>query len=411
MCGALAVRLWDHLWGSGAIRSPLSLPGGMQEHLRSSQGSVANKEALGDRQCGFIKGRSCLKYLVAFYGRVTALVDRGRAAGVIYLDLVQQGQFLISIAGSDQDTGGPVRALVSISFQKVTQTSADKALHSREATQAVWLCSLFSIQGWKAGELPSPFAQSSAAAVSIPSTFPSVAVPASSARESKGKEDDQVVYRLKAEKYCRLSSGRARRGLLPMKLQGCRQVRQMPCAQAHDKVPMGAAHQPGAEAGVAEGRRCSAQVFPLRARCLGVSALQRKDRLSASEWGQAAIQGIPLFSDRTFTSRQVPGSSSPKVSCLQSPLLLDVELLLENSKGPESRNLNSLHTEKTERLTREFLRDGKRDDCQSRGTLLCALPAPEGQWGKVGHFGKLWRRAASSVSFVTPLQDLPPSLG
>lgn len=42
----------------------------MQEHLRSSQGSVANKEALGDRQCGFIKGRSCLKYLVAFYGRV-----------------------------------------------------------------------------------------------------------------------------------------------------------------------------------------------------------------------------------------------------------------------------------------------------------------------------------------------------
>lgn len=31
---------------------------------------MANKEALGDRQCGFIKGRSCLKYLVAFYGRV-----------------------------------------------------------------------------------------------------------------------------------------------------------------------------------------------------------------------------------------------------------------------------------------------------------------------------------------------------
>lgn len=87
----------------------------------------------------------------------------------------------------------------------------------------------------------------------------------------------------------------------------------------------------------------------------------------------------------------------------QEPLLLDVELLLENSKGPESRNLNSLHTEKTERLRREFLRDGKRDDSQSRGTLLCALPAPEGQWGKVGHFGKLWRRAASSVSFITPL--------
>lgn len=52
------------------------------------------------------------------------------------------------------------------------------------------------------------------------------------------------MYRLNAEKYCRLSSGRARRGLLPMKLQGCRQLRQMPSAQAH---------QPGAEAGGAEG--------------------------------------------------------------------------------------------------------------------------------------------------------------
>lgn len=61
------------------------------------------------------------------------------------------------------------------------------------------------------------------------------------------------MYRLNAEKYCRLSLGRARRGLLPMKLQGCRQVRQMPSAQAHDKVPRGAAHQPGAEAGGAEG--------------------------------------------------------------------------------------------------------------------------------------------------------------
>lgn len=103
------------------------------------------------------------------------------------------------------------------------------------------------------GELPSPFALSSAAAVSIPSTFPSMAVPASRARESERKEDDQLVYRLNAEKHCRRSSGRARRGLLPMELQGCRQVRRMPSAQAHDKVPRGAAHQPGAEAGGAQG--------------------------------------------------------------------------------------------------------------------------------------------------------------
>lgn len=106
------------------------------------------------------------------------------------------------------------------------------------------------------GELPSPFALSSAAALSIPSTFPSMAVPASRARESDRKEDDQLVYRLNAEKHCRRSSGRARRGLLPMELQGCRQVRRMPSAQAHDKVPRGAAHQPGAEAGGAQGPEC-----------------------------------------------------------------------------------------------------------------------------------------------------------
>lgn len=48
---------------------------------------VGNKEVIGDSQHGFTKGKSCLKNWVAFYGRVTVLVNKGKVTNIIHLDI------------------------------------------------------------------------------------------------------------------------------------------------------------------------------------------------------------------------------------------------------------------------------------------------------------------------------------
>lgn len=112
------------------------------------------KEVIGNNQHGFIKGKSCMTSLIAFYGKMAEFLNEGRTVDFFYLDFSKafnsvSNNILVSRLGHDSLSGSRTRQLkdwldglkvvVNVSYREVGNKWGTAGIHP-EKVMDVLLC-------------------------------------------------------------------------------------------------------------------------------------------------------------------------------------------------------------------------------------------------------------------------------